>query len=385
MDVNNIAYRHVFDDMRPYIDSEIPAAMERIASSEAFPLIARYLYPGEPLENVRDRVLSYETVRDFQFDAMKRVNERVIELSINEFSWNGTKRLEPGLSYLYVSNHRDIMLDACLLQYALYRDGFDTTEITFGANLMTNPVVVDIGRSNKMFRVERPGGGMKEFYVKSRHLSDYISYVLKERNQSIWIAQRNGRAKDGNDFTEPGVVKMLGMSSENGDVFGLGIVPMAISYEWEPCDILKAVELYISSQSTYVKQPGEDLNSILTGIMQPKGRVHIELGGPLMQDEFGGKAFATGSEYVKAVTALIDYRIHTNYRLYPNNYIAYDLRNGCSRFADKYDKTMLEAFQDHMEGAIAKTEDRYNDERLRDIFLGIYSNPVKNKLAVLNK
>lgn len=381
----DIPYRPEFDDMRPYIDREIPAAMARIAGSDVFPIIAHYLYPEVPLEDVRERMLGYETVRDFQFDAMKRVNERVIELSVSEFSWNGTQRLAPGLSYLYVSNHRDIMLDACLLQYALYRDGFDSTEITFGANLMTNPVVVDIGRSNKMFRVERPGGGMREFYVKSRHLSDYIRYVLKERNQSVWIAQRNGRAKDGNDFTEPGVVKMLGMSSDKGDVLGLHIVPMAISYEWEPCDILKAVELYISSQATYVKQPGEDLNSILTGIMQPKGRVHIELGEPLMPYELGGNALSSGSEYVKAVTALIDYRIHTNYRLYPNNYIAYDLRNGCSRFADKYDKTMLEAFKDHMEGAIAKTEDRYNDERLRDIFLGIYSNPVKNKLAVLNK
>ncbi len=372
------AYRSEFDDMRPYTDAEIPAAMERIATSEFFPFLAKYLYPDDPLEEARGRILGYGTVRDFQFDAMRRVNERIIELSVSEFSWSGTQRLSPDGACLYLSNHRDIMLDACLLQYALYRDGFDTTQITFGANLMTVPVVVDIGRSNKMFRVERPGGNMREFYLKSRHLSDYIRYVITERRQSVWIAQRNGRTKDGNDFTEPGVIKMLALG---GGIRDLHIVPMAVSYEWEPCDILKAVELYISSQTTYVKKPGEDMNSILTGITQPKGRVHIELCEPLSGEEMDGCAALPGNGGLKAVTALVDGRIHRGYRLFPNNYIACDLLYGCSAFGDRYNEGQKAAFERHMDSALEKYGKEFNDDRLRDIFLGIYSNPVRNRLS----
>jgi glycerol-3-phosphate O-acyltransferase len=257
-----------FDDIRPYYEEEIPAAMQRIANSSSFPLLASYVCPGESIEQVRQRIASYTNVHDFQTETMRMVNERVIAESISEFSCDGIEHLSPEESYLYVSNHRDIMLDSSLMQYYLVTQGFDTTEITFGANLMVSQLVIDIGKSNKMFKVERPGGNIKDFYRSSLHLSEYIRHVIKEKHQSVWIAQRNGRTKDGMDATDQGIVKMFCMSEPKDKIKALGdlhIVPVSISYEWESCDILKALELYQSRSQPYVKKPGEDLNSILTG------------------------------------------------------------------------------------------------------------------------
>lgn len=164
-----------FDDIRPYYEDEIPAAMKRIASSDVFPLLANFVYPNEPLEAVRERVGNFKTVKEFQHDTMRRVNEQIIARSTTGFSCSGLERLNRDKQYLFVSNHRDIMLDACLLQYHFVVNGFDTTEITFGANLMMNPIVIDVGKSNKMFKVERPGGDIKAFYRSSVHLSEYRS------------------------------------------------------------------------------------------------------------------------------------------------------------------------------------------------------------------
>ena len=369
-----------FDDIRPYYEEEIPEAMQRIANNSSFPLLASYVYPNEPIEQVRARIAGYKTVRDFQEETMSMVNQRVIEESITDFSCSGIDRLDPEESYLYVSNHRDIMLDSSLLQYFLVTQGFDTTEITFGANLMMNQLVIDIGKSNKMFKVERPGGSIKEFYRSSLHLSEYIRHVIREKHQSVWIAQRNGRTKDGVDATDQGIVKMFCMSEQGDKIKALAdlhIVPVSISYEWESCDILKALELYQSQFAKYTKKPGEDLNSILTGLLQPKGRVHIELCAPITEDELAFYDGLTSNEYHKAVAQLIDSRINPAYRLYPNNYIAHDLRYGSKKFKAFYTQEQYDAFV----ARLNKLEryDTCDIDQLKDIFLGIYANPVENR------
>lgn len=369
-----------FDDIRPYYEEEIPSAMQRIASSVSFPLVASYVYPDEPVESVRKRISSFTTVRQFQTETMKLVNQRVIENSITNFSCSGIERLSPEKNYLYVSNHRDIMLDSSLLQYFLVLNGFDTTEITFGANLMMNQLIIDIGKSNKMFKVERPGGSVKDFYRKSLHLSEYIRYVLKEKHQSVWIAQRNGRTKNGIDATDQGIIKMFCMSEPSDKIKALAdlnIVPVSVSYEWESCDILKALELYESQYTKYTKKPGEDLNSILTGILQPKGNVHFELCEPISVAELVTYEGLTNNEYHKAVAKLLDSRINTAYRLYPNNYIAHDIRYGNNKYRDLYTNSQYDDFVKHM----SKLEnfDTCDIEQLRDLFLAIYSNPVDNK------
>ena len=334
-----------FDDIRPYYDSEIPAAMQNIVNSNFFGLLCTYVYPGRNPEEVKEMMLSFRTIRDFQLEVMRCVNEQVIRRSITEFTYSGVEQLDPDKKYLFVSNHRDIMLDACLLQYILYKNGHETSEITFGANLMSSPLVIDIGKANKMFRVER-GGTMRDFYLSSVHLSDYIRYVLTEKGQSLWIAQRNGRTKDGLDRTDQGIIKMFCMSYPQDKIQALSqlhIVPVSVSYEWESCDILKALELYQSRQAPYVKKPGEDLNSILTGIAQPKG--------------------------------LLDRRIRTAYQLTPNNYIAHDLRYGQHRYQGRYTPEQRQAFIHRMEKL--NRFDVPEPDVLRDIFLGIYANPLK--------
>ena len=369
-----------FEDIRPYKAEEIPAAMERIANSSSFPLLASYVYPNEPIEAVKERIRNYKTVKAFQTETMRMVNQRVIEHSISAFSCSGLDKLNPNEHYLFVSNHRDIMLDSRLLHYYLVSKGVDTTEITFGANLMMNQLVVDIGKSNKMFKVERPSNNIKDFYRSSKHLSEYIRYVITEKGQSVWIAQRNGRTKDGNDATDQGIIKMFCMSCPEDKIKAidqLHIVPVAVSYEWEPCDILKTLEVYESQFSKYTKKPGEDLNSILTGITQEKGRVHFELCDPIAYAELSKFENLTNNEYHKAVARLLDSRINKAYRLYPNNYVAYDLRYGTTKYRDCYTDEQKTMFINKLKRL--EKYDTCDIEKLIDIFLGIYSNPVNNK------
>ena len=367
-----------FDDIRPYYDEEIPAAMQRIVSSDFFGLLCSYVYPGRNPEDVKKMMLSFRKTTDFQYEVMHCVNEQVIRRSTTGFTCQGMDQIDPNRQYLYVSNHRDIMLDASLLQQALVNSGRDTCEITFGANLMSSPLVIDIGKSNKMFRVER-GGNLKDFYLSSKHLSDYIRFVITQKGQSIWIAQRNGRTKDGIDATDQGIIKMFCMSCPEDKIKALSdlhIIPVSVSYEWESCDILKALELYESRFSKYIKKPGEDLNSILTGIVQPKGRVNMTLCPEITEAELRQFDGCTNNEYHKQVALLLDERINGAYQLYPNNYIAHDLRYGQTLYRDKYTEEQRQDFLAYME-RLNKYEITEPDV-LKDIFLGIYANPVKN-------
>ncbi len=369
-----------FDDIRPYYEEEIPAAMQRIAHSDAFPLLAFFVFPDMPLAEVRKKVESFQTTHDFQHGVMYFVNEQIIQRSITEFSCSGLERLNPDKNYLFVSNHRDIMLDASLLQNHLVDGGFETTEITFGANLMVSPLVVDIGKSNKMFKVERPGGSIKDFYRSSLHLSEYIRYAITEKHESVWIAQRNGRTKDGIDATDQGIIKMFCMSEPHDKIHALAelnIVPVAVSYEWESCDILKALELYESQYTRYTKKPGEDLNSILTGILEPKGRVHFELCKPISVPELSAFESQTNNEYHKSVAKLLDRRINAAYRLYPNNYIAHDLLYGNEKYKSMYTQEQYDAFRERL--ALLDRYDTCDLERLKEIFIGIYAHPVDNQ------
>lgn len=369
-----------FDDIRPYTDAEIPAAMQRIARSEFFNLLCAYVFPGRNIEELRAMVAGLTSIKDFQMKVMYKVNEQIITRTMTHFACKGIERLSTNKNYLFISNHRDIMLDASLLQKALTDEGFDTCEITFGANLMSSQLVIDIGKSNKMFRVER-GGTMRDFYMSSRHLSDYIRHTLLTKQQSVWIAQRNGRTKDGNDRTDQGIVKMFGLSHNGNKIEALeqlNITPVSVSYEWESCDILKALELYASRQGAYIKKPGEDLNSILTGITYQKGRVNFEVCEPLTTEELAAYEPLAGSDFHKAVAALIDRRITTAYKLYPNNFIAHDLLHNSCRFSHEYTAEEHAAFVEHMKKL--NEFDVPEPDILQEIFLGIYANPVDNKL-----
>ena len=361
-----------FDAIRPYRDEEIGAAMLRISESSLFPILASYVFPNHTIDQVRDMVRSIGTIRDFQRKVMYEANLRIISDSITEFTCTGIENLERGKNYLFLSNHRDIMLDASLLQNVLVDNGFDTSEITFGANLMQGELVIDVGKSNKMFRVERPGGSRREFYKASKRLSEYIRHTLEDRGESVWIAQRNGRTKDGKDRTDQGLINMFrigGPDDKVQSIAELNIVPVAVSYEWEPCDKLKAAELYASRDGAYIKRDGEDLNSVLTGILQFKGRVHFHICEPLVEDDIKQYEGLLSNDFNKQIASVVDKRICSAYRLWPNNYIAYDVLDGVDTHRDKYTDEEKMKFQTHIGGVEGKT---------REILLGMYANPVKS-------
>jgi 1-acyl-sn-glycerol-3-phosphate acyltransferase len=373
-----------FDDIRPYYPSEIPPAMQRIAASEHFNIMSQYIFPDKDVEEVREMVRNIRTTDEFQDQVMYYMNRQIIRRSMTEMSYDGLDRLNPQTHYLFVSNHRDIMLDSSLLQNILHDNRFRTSEITFGSNLMNPQLVVDIGKANKMFKVIR-SSNIREFLANSLHLSEYIRYTIKEKGESVWIAQRNGRTKDGNDATDQGIIKMFCMSKKSDPVHAideLHIVPLAISYQIESCDILKTRELYLSQNGEkYNKQPGEDLKSILTGVKQPKGHVHLSFCEPLRRDElaFDHKA---PNDFYKNVAALIDKRIYSRYKLFNNNYIAHDLRSGENTFADYYTIDEKEAFMTRCRYMLEQVEG--DQETLQSLFLGIYANPVGNQLKIKN-
>jgi hypothetical protein len=371
-----------FDDIRPYIDAEIPEAMNRIADSELLPAIAKFVFPEKELFEVQKLLRSFTNIYDFQVGVMFAFNQQVISRSIDQFTYSGADQLDPAKSYLFVSNHRDIVMDSSLLQLLLYFEGIRSTEITFGSNLMSSQLIIDIGRSNKMFKVMR-GENPRDFYKSTLHLSEYIRHTITEKNESIWIAQRSGRTKDGNDATDQGILKMFCMSGGKDPVQALNtlnVVPVAISYQYEPCDFFKTRELYMSRNGAkYMKEKNEDLTSVLTGITQFKGNVHINICKPLQQEELQLSATEKSpNDFYKNVANLIDRRIYSNYKLNDTNYIAHDLRSNTNTFASRYTPQSKEQFVQRYHQVLDKFET--DKEIVGQIFLGIYANSVDNAM-----
>ena len=366
----------IFNEYRPYYDSEINAAMRRIADSPYFSALAAYVYPTRTPEEVRKQICAYTTIDEFQSQVMKAVSEQVIQRSIAHFSYAGVENLDTNKSYMFVANHRDIMLDATLLQYVLHMEGHQASEITFGSNLMHPQEAIDIGKSNKMFKIVRSGTG-REIFINSLNVSEYMRYTITEKHQSTWIAQRNGRTKDGSDKTELAVLKMFAMSSKKPFVENLNelnITPITVSYEYEPCDFMKTREMYFSRRGHYQKAPGEDLNSILHGILQFKGNTHYTICKTITTEELEECAKLPQSEQFKELATIIDKRIYAGYKLWKTNYIAHDMLYKKSEFTELYNSNDREKFMEYMTGGLQKIDGDMSE--LQEIFLEIYANPV---------
>lgn len=373
-----------FDDIRPYNDSEVHPALERIVANPLFSNISKYLFPGMDENLFKQALLSCYTKDDFQVKIMSRIVDKVLADTTKGLSYEGMEYFDGGKKYLIVSNHRDIVLDSAIIQLILYKAGTQTTEIAVGDNLITSSFIEDITRCNKMIKVVR-STSPREVYTTSKKLSEYMRCNVSTQESSIWIAQRNGRTKDGADVTEQGVLKMFDMSGSGDfvkDFAELHIMPASISYEYEPCDLYKAVEMYIKRRQKYVKAEGEDLNSILTGIMQPKGRVHIQFNEPVTLQEIEDAAQLDKNERFKALGAAMDRKILANFKLWPNNYIAYDMLNGGGRFAGKYTSEEKEAFEGYVAEKLGKAGIETDMDELREIFLSIYANPVVSYLSL---
>ena len=371
-----------FDDIRPYNDSEVHPALERIVANPLFSNVAQYLFPGQDENMFKQLLLSCNSKEDFQVKVMSQIVAKILHGTAKELTFSGLEHFEGGKKHLIVSNHRDIVLDSAIIQLILFKHGVDTTEIAVGDNLITSSFIEDITRSNKMIKVIR-SSNPREVYTTSKVLSEYIRYNVSNQKSSIWIAQRNGRTKDGIDVTEQGLLKMFDMSGSGDfvkDFSELSILPTSISYEFEPCDIQKAVEMYVSKRQKYVKAEGEDLKSILTGIMQPKGNIHIAFNAPVSLEEIQEASQLDKNEKFKAICTAMDKKIVAEYKLWGNNYIAYDMLNGSNEYAQMYTAEQKAVFEGYMAKQLSavKLPDVDMDE-LKEIFLSIYANPVVSK------
>lgn len=369
-----------FDDIRPYYDSEIPAAMERMASDPILTPALRFLDEDMDVNAFRAKLRKIRTIEQFQHEMMVPLCSALVAKTMTNFTSSGAERIDASYGTLYVSNHRDIVMDAYLHQIVLDQYNKPTCHITFGSNLMEPQFVVDFGMSNKMFRTDRKTSNIRSFLRSSMHLSAYINYVVSH-GDSLWIAQRNGRTKDGRDRTEPGLVRMLLMNGDSkAQVEALHITPLSISYEWEPCDILKAVEHYRTLDGKpYVKAKGEDLQSIITGLTQQKGRVHLAFGTPI---DITGFSDPLKREDIAAIATQIDAQVWREYRLWDTNYVAYDLLNGTKRFSGCYEPALKERFIDKMEHDIAAYPS-LDADKLRELFLKIYAGPIYDSPVAL--
>lgn len=370
-------------DLCPYDDAEIPAAMRRMAADPTLGDMVAFAFPDVQLDTVRRKLEEVRSADDFQKAFVQPMLERIIARSSAGFTYGGEENIARDEGHLFVSDHRDIVLDGALLQLVLIYSGLPTSEITFGSNLVSSPFVEDFGRSNKMYKIIRGGCG-RDLVRNSRILSDHIHEVVAG-GRSIWISQRDGRTKDGDDRTDQGLVKMLTMGGTDGAaeaLAGLHIVPFAVSYEYESCDALKAREIYIRRRGTYTKAPGEDLRSIITGVKQPKGRIHIQVCPQLGRDEIAALAAGEeGNDMIRGVASLIDRRIYEAYRLFPTNYIAYDIRSGVNAHeGSRYTPQERERFVAYLKDSVAGIEG--DADELFDIMTDIYANPVKNKLSL---
>lgn len=368
-----------FTDISPYTDAEAVEALGKLAEHPAVLEVSKAIFPDKEPEFLRTILKSVKSIDEFQVLVMNKAVEWVLSTTAHNFSYDGIGNLKKiNGKFLAMSNHRDIILDPAITQVVLYRNAIPMTEIAVGSNLLTNKYIEYLIRSNRMIKVIR-GINARQLYLSSQVLSKYIRECITSGRSSIWIAQREGRAKDGIDTTEQGLLKMLDMSGTadfTTNFEELNIVPLSISYEYEPCDILKARERLISRTQKYVKGSREDLISIMTGIEQQKGNIHLNIGSPLTHDEIEAASCCNKNDRYQAIRHAVDVRIIEGYKLWKTNYIGYDMVNHTFKYRDKYTPEDVAQFTDYFEHQLDKVEKSLCRADLRDIFLRIYANPV---------
>ncbi|WP_341227016.1 1-acyl-sn-glycerol-3-phosphate acyltransferase [uncultured Arcticibacterium sp.] len=370
--------------MSPYTDKDVSNVLPKILSDPLFAVISKYLWPDTSLETQIEKGEHIKTVLEFQKEFMHSAIRTITDRSSDGLTYSGIENLDPKESYLFIANHRDILLDSAILQTILVENGFDTTEITFGNNLMQAGFITELGKLNRMFTVEREGTA-RELYQISQRLSAYIRNTLENKKTSVWIAQRAGRTKDGDDLTQTGLLKMLAISGSGSfeeKLAQLKIVPLTISYEYEPCIDLKVQETYLSSlHAKYIKATDEDLRSIVSGVVENKGRIHMAFGKVILKKDLAFES-TKENDRIKSLVKIIDTQIHNNYQLWPIHYIAYDLLHDKKTYFNEYSDKEKSNFVAYANEKLGKLEG--NKDSLRNIFYALYANPLINQLKIKN-
>lgn len=374
-----------FDEIRPVNNDEVKGAIEELITNEDFQRAFRYLKPDLDWEAFSKVMRACKTKEEFKsllsYDAVSTVARKTtFSLTVS-----GKTRLpEDHSPCTFISNHRDIVLDAAFLNVMLYDVGYGMTQVAIGDNLLIRPWIKTLVRLNNSFIVKR-GVSVRQMLEVSGTLSAYIHHTIKETKESIWIAQREGRAKDSDDKTQGSILKMLNIGGDADiltNLMSLNIVPVSISYEYDPCDYLKAQEFQQKRDNPdYVKSQRDDLLSMETGILYDKGRVHFTMGNPINSQLENLDSNLDKVELYSAVATIIDKEIYRHYRFYPCNYVAFDLRNNTSRFGENYSLKDKEEFEAYLQKQLDKIIIPNKDESyLRMKMLEMYSNPLKNHL-----
>ena len=374
-----------FDTIRPWEPEDLPEVFDRLLANDQFKQVLAYLYPQVPLEMIAQKLKTCKTNLDFQLAFAYDFVHGILKKAATGCEMDCSS-LDNTRNYTFISNHRDIVLDSAILDVMLIENKFKTTcEIAIGDNLLSLPWVKDLVRVNKAFIVER-ALSMRQMLMSSKRLSDYMHFAIKEKNENIWIAQREGRAKDSNDRTQKSILQMMSMGGEGSIIERLKqlyLVPLSISYEYDPCDFLKAKEFQQKrDHAEWKKGPTDDLVSMQTGIFGYKGHVHYHAAPCLDEYLDSLDPDMPKQDIYNKVAAYIDQQIHRNYRLYPGNYVALDMLEETEAYTDQYTAEDKAKFEEYIQGQLAKIDLPNKDEAyLKERLLTMYANPVRNNLA----
>lgn len=368
-----------FDSIRPFYDAEINEGIRSSVNHPMMKALMNFTFPTVADEVWKEQLLKTHSIRDFQCNFIYQSIQKVLEKSSDGLTTSGFEKLEKNTSYLFISNHRDIILDTSLLNAALFEHGLVMTASAIGDNLVKKAFLLTLAKLNRNFLVLR-GLSPRELLQSSKLMSEYIGQLLLSENRSVWIAQREGRTKDGNDATHPGVLKMLSMAADEPNLMDyfkkIKVVPVSISYEYDPTDALKMPQLKAEANNEiYIKEKNEDFMTLLSGIMGQKKRIHIHVGDVLDHElDHIKHEFDNSNKQIQAMAQAIDDSILTSYKLWPTNYIAYDLLHQTATYADRYTETEKAVFERRLEKRI----DSQSEFEVQGI-LAMYANPVVNK------
>ena len=373
-----------FDAIRPYYDTEVNEGIRSCINHPMMKAIMDFTFPDVDDEVWKEQLKRTHSIRDFQCNFIYQSVQKVLEKSSEGLTTSGFEKLEKNTSYLFISNHRDIILDTSLLNVCLFDHGLVMTASAIGDNLVKKDFLLKLSKLNRNFLVQR-GLPPRELLQSSKLMAEYIGQLLLRENRSVWIAQREGRTKDGNDATHSGVLKMLGMGSDEKNLMDyfkkIKIVPVSISYEYDPTDALKMPQLMAESKAEiYVKEKNEDFITLLSGIIGQKKRIHIHV-GDVLEKEIDALVLENdnNNKQIQALAQAIDDSILQSYKLWPTNYIAYDLLNKTDKYSAHYTEDEKSLFERRLEMKIDGS-----NEIMVEGFLNMYANPVVNKFKYEN-
>ncbi|MGC4040650.1 MAG: 1-acyl-sn-glycerol-3-phosphate acyltransferase [Flavobacterium sp.] len=368
-----------FDKIRPFYDAEVNDAIQAAVNHPMMKALMGFTFPDVDDEMWKDQLKRTHSIRDFQCNFIYKSVQKVLAKSSEGLTTSGFEKLEPNTSYLFISNHRDIILDTSLLNVSLFDHGLVMTASAIGDNLVKKSFLKTLSKLNRNFIVQR-GLPPRELLESSKLMSEYIAQLLLRENRSVWIAQREGRTKDGNDATHSGVLKMLAMGSTEDKLIDyfkkIKIVPVSISYEYDPTDALKMPQLIAeANDEIYIKEKNEDFITLLSGIIGQKKRIHIHV-GDILNSELDRIAEESDNvkQQIQALAQVIDDSILQTYKLWPTNYIAYDLLNKTNTYSSHYTENEKQLFERRLEMKIDE-----NNPQMVESFLAMYANPVVNK------